>query len=78
MTWGVDDVDAHIIPVDCAVLGIDGNTPLTLLRSAVHDAAACLAQCSALPQQGIDEGSFTMIDVCDDGDITNLWICLDH
>ena len=72
---GVDDVDLRPLPVNGDVLGEDRDPPLPLEVVGVEDPLAgelAGAELPALSQQAVDERRLAMIDVCDDGDVTDV------
>ena len=72
---GVDDVDLGVLPPYGGVLGEDGDPALALQRVGIHHALGddlVVPEGASLPEQLVDERGLAMIDVCDDGDITNL------
>ena len=75
MAGGVHDVDLGVLPADGRVLREDRNAPLALERIGVHHPFGddlIFPERAGLPKHLVDEGSLPVIDVCDDGDITNL------
>ena len=82
MARGVDHVDnevlavlAQTLAVDSGVLRQNGDAALALLVIGVHDAIrvlAMVAKSAGLLQHSVDEGGFTVINVCDDGYVTEL------
>ena len=74
MPGGVEDVDLHAFPDDGAVLGFDGDPALPLEVHAVHNPLLGLlsrSEHARLLEHGVDEGRFPMVDMGDDGDITD-------
>jgi hypothetical protein len=72
---GVDDVDLGVLPPNGGVLGEDGDPALPLQRIGIHHALGddlVVPEGASLPEQLVDERGLAMIDVGDDGDITNL------
>ena len=72
---GIDDVDVIVAPVECSVLGQNRDPALALEIVAVHHAlASVLARIerAGLAEQLVDKGRFAMINVRDDGDITEI------
>ena len=71
----VDDVDAVTVPFERGVLGADGDAFFALEIHRVHHALLDLlvgAKGAGLPQQLIDQRRLAVIDVRDNGDVTNL------
>jgi len=71
----VHDVDLGVAPADAGVLGEDGDAPLPLERVGVHHAFLdhlILTERSGLAEHLVDERGFAVVDVRDDGNITNL------
>ena len=74
---GVDDVDAGVLPVDRRRLGQDGDAAFLFEVVGIHGAlgdALVVAEGAGLPEQLVDEGGFSMVDVRDDRDITNFHV----
>ncbi len=75
VTRGVDDIDLHAVPAHRRVLGEDRDATLALERVRVHHAFfddLILAERPGLPEHFVHEGGFAVIDVSDDGDITDI------
>ena len=75
MTWGVDDVDLCAVVGDGGVLGENGDALLALSVTGVHDAVGNVrvgSKSSGFPEHFVHEGGLTVVDVGDDGDITNF------
>ena len=73
---GVDDIDAVTVPVDRGILRQDGDTAFLFLIVAVHHPLGgdrAFAEGTRLLQQAIDESGLAVIDVCDDGDIAEVF-----
>ena len=74
MAGGVDDIDAHAVPLHRGAFGQDGDAALALQFVAVHDPiddGLVVAEQPGLSQQHIDQGGLAVIDMGDDGDIAN-------
>ena len=72
---GVDDVDLDALVLDGDVLGQDGDAALALLVVGVEDTVLHLLVCPegvGGPQQLVDEGGLAMVDVGDDGDVSQV------
>ena len=72
---GVDDVDLGAPVNDRGVLGHDGDALLPLQVDAVHDPFGhrlVVPENAALPEHGIDEGGLAVVDVGDDGQISQI------
>jgi hypothetical protein len=72
---GVDDVDAHVAPGDARVLGQNGDAALAFEIVRVHhalDQRLVGAKDARLAQHGVDQGGLSMVDVGDDGDVTDV------
>ena len=72
---GVNDIDLDAFIVDGGVLGEDRDTALALLVVRVHDAGRdflILAIDAPLLEQSVDERRFTVVDVGDNGDVTQI------
>src|SRR5699024_2378265 len=79
---GVNNIDDQIgaiftlaLAVNRSVFGQNGNAALALLVIGVHDAVRVVAvftECAGLLQHAVDEGGFAVVNVGDDGYITEL------
>ena len=72
---GVDDVDVVALVLERGVLGADGDAFFALQVHGVHHALIRLlvgAERARLTQQAIDEGGLAVIDVGDDGNVSDL------
>jgi hypothetical protein len=72
---GIDQIDFYIAIHQRDVFGEDGDSPLTLQIVGVENAIALQLAGAILPalaEHGVDQGGFTVVDVSDDGDITNV------
>lgn len=75
------DIDLHTIMHDRRILRQDCNSPFPFQRVGIHDAFRHLLifpENMALLQHGIHKSGFTMIDMGDDCDITNVVSCCYH
>ncbi len=75
MAGGVDDVDAGVLPLHRGCLRQNGDTALALQIVGVHGALRHLLvfpEGAGLLQQPVDEGGLAMVDVGDDGDVTDV------
>ena len=71
----VDDVDARPLPGDRGELGQDGDAALALEIVRVHRAVGdhlARAELPRLAQEPVDQRRLAMIDVGDDGDVTDV------
>jgi len=69
----IDDVDARAFPLDRGRLGENGDAPFFFEIVAVHRAlfhALVVTEGPGLAEKLVDEGGLAMVDVRDDGDIT--------
>ena len=76
MTRGIDDIDRVVTPLYRGILRLDGNPLLTLKIHGVHGALAgflVITIGATCLEQFINEGGFAMVNVGDDGDITDLF-----
>jgi hypothetical protein len=74
--WGINDVDTVVIPFNRGVFREDGNPTLFLQIVGVHHAFLGFGtriKRTGLLQQLINQGSFTMVNVRDDGDVTQIF-----
>ncbi len=72
---GVDDVELEVPVNDGGVFGEDRDPALALERVRVHDPrreGLTLAEDATLPEHGIDERRFAVIDVGDDREISDV------
>jgi hypothetical protein len=71
---GVDDVDLRAVVAAGGVLGENRDAPLAL-EAGVQHALGCLlvrGERPGLPQQRIDERRLAVVDVRDDGDVSDV------
>jgi hypothetical protein len=74
---GVDNVDLDPVPLHGGVLGQDGDPPLLLEGVRVHDPLLHLlvvAKDPGLAEHLVDQGGLAMVNVGDDGDVSNLHV----
>src|SRR5690606_24435283 len=70
----IDDIDTCAVPVNGRTLGKNGDAALFLQVVGIHDALFHLlifAERAALLQDGIQQRGLAVVDVGDDGDITD-------
>ena len=75
VTGRVHNVDLDVSVPDGRIFGHDRDAFFPFEIHRVHDALSHGLVCAkypALPQHGVDERGFAMIDVCDYGDITQI------
>ena len=73
MAGGIDNIDAVTLKFNGGILGQNGDTALAFQFVAVHYALRlAVREGTRFLEQTVDEGSFAMIDVGDDGDISKL------
>ena len=75
MSGGVDDVDLDAFISDAGVLGADGDAAFTLLIHRIHNTLAHVLDLPVdvrLPQHGINQRCFAVIDVRNDGNVSNV------
>jgi len=73
---GIDDVDLGTLPPHRRILGQNGDAPLTLERVGIHHALLHLLvgpERSRLPEHLVHQGSFAVIDMGDDRQVTDQW-----
>ena len=71
----VHDVDVDAPVADGRVLGHDGDALLALQVHGVHDPLGhglVLAEEPRLPEHGVDQGGLAVVDVGDDGNVSNV------
>jgi len=76
VTRGVDDVDLHALVADRGVLRENGDALLALEVVGVHHPfgdVLVATEGARLPQQVIDERGLAMVNVSDDGDVTDVF-----
>ena len=69
VTWSIDQVDLHTLPLDLGRLGKNGDPTLTFLVVVVHDTVddrRMAGEGSSAPQEGVDERRLTVVDVGDE------------
>ena len=74
---GVNNIDLHILILDGGVLGQNGDATLTLQIAGVHDAVhsgLIFTVDTALLQHLVHQGSLTVVNVCDDRNIANVFL----
>ena len=74
---GIDDVDFRSLIMHGGILGQNGNAALTLQIARVHHAvhhSLILAVDAALLEHLIDQRRLAMVNVRDDGDISNVFL----
>ena len=70
MTRSIYDIYLCITDLDSSIFCVDSDTSLFFLIIAVHDTdfdALVITESTTLFEEGINESSFTMIDVGNDG-----------
>jgi len=71
----VDDIDAHALPHHRGRLGQDGDAALALEVVGIHHPlgdALVFAERAGLLQQAVDQRRLAVVDVGDDGDVSQL------
>ena len=71
----VDDVDVCAFPADRAVFGQNGDAAFALNSVVVHDGINdffVFGECAGLAQQLVNHGGFAVVNVGNDGDVSNL------
>jgi len=74
---GIHDVDLGVLVPDGGVLGQDGDAPLPLQVAGVHDPVhhlLILPVDAALLQHLVHQRGFAVVDVGDDGDISQMFV----
>ncbi len=77
VTGRIDDVDAGVSIKQRCVLGQDGDSALAFQIIGIHhpiDDFLVDTKDAALTEHGVDQGGFAVVDVSDDGDITDGFI----
>jgi hypothetical protein len=79
VSWGIDDIDLHPSPSDSAGFSANGDSTLPFDGTAIHNPILVVSgNQAALLEQGIYQGSFSMVDVSDDGYVPNMLILFNH
>ena len=79
MARSVDDVDLLALPADGAVLGVDGDSPLTLNGAAVHYAVRrIIGLHTALAEKRVDQRGLAVVYVRDYCNIPYIIVVLYH
>ena len=76
MAWSVDDIDFYTLVMNCGVFGENRNAALTLNIVGVHDTFLdflILTENTALFQKLVNKCCFTVIDMGDNGHVTNIF-----
>src|SRR5690606_39242243 len=71
----IDNIDADVVPDDRGRLGEDGDAALAFEIVGIHGTfgdALILAERAGLLQQPVDQRGLAVVDVGDDGDVTEL------
>ena len=75
MTRRIDKIDFHAVIRERRVLGQNGNAAFPFQRKRVHHPLCYLfvvPKGAALFEQGVNQGRFAMIDMSDNGDVSNI------
>ncbi len=70
---GVDDIDPGVVPLDAGALGKNGDAAFFFEVIRIHRAlfnALVVAEGAGLAEKLVNKGGFAVIDVRDDGDVT--------
>jgi hypothetical protein len=76
MARSVDDVDVIAVPIDRGIFRQDGDTPFFFQGIGVHDTFIdfCVSvEGAGLLQKLVNQGGFAMVNVSDDGDISEFF-----
>ena len=76
MTWSIDDIDFYVLIMNCGVFGENRNAALTLNIVGVHDTFLdflVFTENTALFQKLVNKCCFTVIDMGDNGHVTNIF-----
>ena len=77
----VKDVDFDAVVVDSGILTGNGNASLTFDGAGVHDSVGnrlVLAEHAALTKQAVNQSCFAVVNVSNDGNVSNVFSFLDH
>src|SRR5262245_61367437 len=75
MAGRIQDIELNALVADGRVLGEDGNASLPFLVIAIHDPLGnsfIVAKDPRLPEHSVDQRGFSVIDMGDDGEVTNV------
>ena len=75
MARRIDKIDFHAAIRECCVLGQNGDAAFPFQGKRVHHPLGYLfivPKGAALFEQGVNKGGFTMIDMSDNGDVSNI------
>ena len=75
MSWSIYDIDLVVTILDGCILRVDRDSSFLFLVVGVHDRSTdilILTECVGLLEEGIDEGSLTVVDMGDDRYIDEL------
>ena len=75
VAWRIDDVDFGVLIMNCRVLGKNGDASLPLDGTGVHDTFLnhlIITEGSALSQEFVDQCRLAVIDMSNDGNITDI------
>ena len=78
VTGGVDDVDLGALVDNRGVLGEDRDALFTFQVHRVHDSVVYVlvfSKKSGLPQHGVNEGGLTVVNVGNNGHVSNVIAC---
>jgi hypothetical protein len=73
---GIDDIDPIVPPVQRRVLGQDGDAPFPFQGIRIHDpfhGSGALLEGAGLLQELVHQCGLAVVDVGDDGDISELF-----
>ena len=71
----VDDIDLGVVEKKSGVLGQNGDAALALQVVGIHHALDKFligAENAALPEHGVHQRGFAVVNVSDDGDVANI------
>ena len=71
MPWGIDDIDAVVLPGDGRVLGQNRDAAFLLKHVRIHHSFSDMTRIdrTGLRQEPVHQGSFAMVDMGDDRDV---------
>src|SRR5579885_1619855 len=75
MARSIDDIDPRVAPCDGCVLGHDGDAAFAVERERIHHPFLNVLvgpEDAGLPQHRIDQRGFSMIDVSDDREVSDV------
>jgi hypothetical protein len=79
VTRGINDINFYVVVDNRRVLGANGNATLAFLIHGIHNPLAHLVEISGslgLLQHGINQGGFSVVNVSNNSDVSNVVACI--